>query len=39
MKQYSLQDIRNVGVVGHGGAGKTSVAEAMLFLSGENDRI
>ena len=39
MKQYSLQDIRNVGVVGHGGAGKTSVAEAMLLLSGVNDRL
>ena len=39
MKQYSLQDIRNVGIVGHGGAGKTSVAEAMLFLSGVNDRL
>ena len=39
MKQYSLQDIRNVGVVGHGGAGKTSIAEAMLFLSGVNDRL
>jgi len=39
MKQYCLQDIRNVGVVGHGGAGKTSVAEAMLFLSGVNDRL
>lgn len=39
MKQYSLQDIRNVGVVGHDGAGKTSVAEAMLFLSGVNDRL
>jgi len=39
MKQYSLQDIRNVGVVGHGGSGKTSVAEAMLFLSRVNDRL
>ena len=39
MKQYNPQDIRNVGVVGHGGAGKTSVAEAMLFLSGVNDRL
>ena len=36
MKQYNPQDIRNVGVIGHGGAGKTSVAEAMLFLSGVN---
>ncbi len=39
MKQYSHQDIRNVCVVGHGGAGKTSTAEAMLFLSGVNDRL
>ena len=39
MKQYNPQDIRNVGVIGHGGAGKTSVAEAMLFLSGVNDRL
>ena len=39
MKQYDLQDIRNVGLVGHGGAGKTSVAEAILFLSGVNDRL
>ena len=39
MKQYNLQDIRNVGLVGHGGSGKTSVAEAFLFLSGANDRL
>ena len=39
MKQYSLKDIRNVAIVGHGGVGKTSVAEGMLFLSGVNDRL
>jgi elongation factor G len=39
MKQYSLKDIRNIAVVGHGGVGKTSIAEAMLFLSGVNDRL
>lgn len=39
MKQYNLQDIRNVGLVGHAGSGKTSVAEAILFLAGVNDRL
>ncbi len=31
MKRYDTQDIRNVVLVAHGGAGKTSLAEAMLF--------
>ena len=39
MKQYKIEDIRNIGLVGHGGSGKTSVAEAMLYLSGVNDRL
>lgn len=39
MKQYSAKDIRNVAFTGHSGAGKTSLAEAMLFLSKATDRL
>src|SRR5688572_11808446 len=31
MKRYDTKDIRNVVLVAHGGAGKTSLAEAILF--------
>jgi elongation factor G len=33
------ENVRNVVLVGHGGAGKTSLAEAMLFLSGATKRL
>ncbi|NLG38134.1 MAG: elongation factor G [Clostridiales bacterium] len=39
MKQYETQKIRNIGLLGHGGQGKTTLAEAMLYTSGAIDRM
>lgn len=39
MKEYQAEQIRNVGLFSHGGAGKTSLAEAMLFQSGAITRL
>ena len=39
MKQYNPSDIINVALVGHGSCGKTSVAEAMLYLCKETERL
>ena len=38
MKQYAAKNILNVAIAGHSGSGKTSIAEAMLYLSGATDR-
>jgi elongation factor G len=39
VKQYDIDQLRNVGLVAHGDAGKTSLAEAMLYTSGASDRL
>lgn len=39
MKTYSTQEIRNLGIVGHGDAGKTSLVAAMLFAAGVGNRL
>ena len=39
MKQYNAKNIRNIVLAGHGGKGKTTLAEAMIFLSGASDRL
>ena len=38
MKQYKANQIVNLAIAGHSGAGKTSLAEAMLYLAGASDR-
>ena len=38
MKRYPADRIRNVAVAGHGGTGKTSLVEAMLFAAKAVDR-
>ncbi len=39
MKKYAIDTIRNIGVFGHQGSGKTSITEAMLLVSGAIDRM
>lgn len=39
MKAYSANDIRNIAILGHGGKGKTTLCEAMLFTAGATDRL
>src|SRR5262245_31435150 len=38
MAKYKVDDIRNLALVGHGAAGKTSLADALLFKAGAVDR-
>ncbi|MCS6884429.1 MAG: elongation factor G [Acidobacteriota bacterium] len=39
MKVYKTQEIRNIAIVGHGYAGKTSLVSAMLFNAGATTRL
>jgi elongation factor G len=39
LKQYATEHIRNVALVAHHGVGKTSLAEAMLFLAKATTRL
>jgi len=39
VKVYDSKDIRNVGVVGHGDSGKTSLTAGLLFTAGATNRL
>ncbi|NWF52387.1 MAG: elongation factor G [Nitrospirae bacterium] len=39
MAEIDVEKIRNVAIIAHGGAGKTSLVEAMLFNAGSIDRL
>ena len=39
MNVYTTDKIRNVVLLGHGGCGKTSLVEAMAYLSGKITRM
>ena len=39
MKEYKGNDVRNVGIIGHGDCGKTTLASAMLYTAGATNRL
>ncbi len=39
MKDYDIAEIRNLGIIGHGSSGKTSLTSAFLFTAGAVNRL
>jgi len=39
LKEFVAESIRNIAFIGHGGSGKTSICELLLYTSGETNRI
>jgi elongation factor G len=38
MSKYETKSIRNLAIIGHGGTGKTSLCESILYVAGKTDR-
>ena len=38
-KDYTVNSIRNIAVIGHGGSGKTTLTESLMFASGASNRM
>ena len=39
MAKYESKSLRNLAIVGHGGTGKTSLCESILYVSGKSERL
>ncbi|MBN2282608.1 MAG: elongation factor G [Deltaproteobacteria bacterium] len=39
MAKYESRNLRNIAIAGHGGTGKTSLCESMMFVSGKTDKL
>ena len=39
MKNYSIENLRNIGLMGHNGTGKTTLAESIMYRAGVIERM